>query len=332
MDDAGRTHLPVATPEITDAASPSHPRDFGELARRISSRTTDLLAIGILIAGGLAVGGSLMTWWRSEPPVAIVPAAPAAPWSDPGGVELQFGQTPWSIRRESVTAEPEAARDLLLERMRGAVAAASGVALPPPDEAELRLLAELRQWSPHETSSTGRLYVIGGPLLWMVGTSGANLAGSAEAADRVICWGLALPQADESWTLYVIDRRAAAHAAGESAEFPLPEGARRSLRIAGESGDELTCFSGAGPAGVWIGEFDLLLEKHGWTRTREWVRDGRSAAAEFRRSGKGLVEMAGITLLQDELGVWRGVIDVSRKPAQGEDGFGNPSHDELSEQ
>jgi hypothetical protein len=223
------------------------PRDFGELARRMSSRTTDLLAIGILLVGGLAVGGSLMTWWQSEPPAPVVPVAPTAPWDDPTGVDLEFGEGDWSVRRETLTGSAESAREALLERMRSAVGSSSAISLPAPNDAEIRLLEQLDQWSPQEAGASGRVYVIGGPLFWVVGTSEhRDAAGDAMLGRRVVCWGLLLPQANESWTLYVLERRRRDQSSFDLAEFRLPDGARRSMRIASDNGGELTCFSGAG--------------------------------------------------------------------------------------
>jgi hypothetical protein len=290
------------------------PRDFGELGRRISSRTTDLLAIGILLTGGIAVGGSLMNWWRAEPPAPVIPVAPPAPWDDPSGVELDFGEGDWSIRREPLAGTVDAAHDALVERVRSVAASASGQTLPAADDAELKLIEQLQHWSPHEVHEAARVYAIGGPLFWVVGTCDVDGGGGdAGVAERVVCWGLALPQANDSWTLYVMNRRVPDHTDSGSAEITLPDGAARSMRIASDGGGELTCFSGDGPVDHWIAEFDATMSDQGWTREDRWRRSDHFAAAAYRRGNEVAAEFAAITLLQDEDGVWRGVIDLRRQ-------------------
>ena len=235
-------------------------------SRRISSRTTDLLAIGILLVGGIAVGGSLMNWWRAEPPALVVPVAPPAPWDDRSGVELDFGGSDWLFRRETLMGGAEAAHGALLTSMRSVLTSVPADSLPAEDDAELRLLEQLQHWEPHEVDGVARLYVIGGPLFWAVGT--CDVGGAAPdggVARRVVCWGLALPQADDSWTLYVMHRRVGDRSEPGADEFPLPDGAALSMRIASDTGGELTCFSGAGPIDDWITEFDAMLTAQGWT-------------------------------------------------------------------
>jgi hypothetical protein len=109
-----------------------------------------------------------------------------------------------------------------------------------------------------------------------------------------------------------MDRRVGDRSKAGAEEFPLPDGAARSLRIASDTGGELTCFSGAGPIDDWIMEFDAMLTAQGWTRSQRWSRADRSAAAAFRRVSEQAAESAAITLLQDETGVWRGIIDLHR--------------------
>jgi hypothetical protein len=84
---------------------------FAQIAKRIRSRTTDLLAIAILCIGGLAVGGRLSEWWTTDPSEIPTPAeitesvaGGSAMWDINGSpVTLEFGEQPFEITRETVT-------------------------------------------------------------------------------------------------------------------------------------------------------------------------------------------------------------------------------------
>src|SRR5262245_32349278 len=75
------------------------------LGRRISSRTTDLLAIAIVVAASLTLGRQMLTWWHEAPP-AVLEMGPleerAAEWgSDSRPVSLEFGNSPMRVMRQA---------------------------------------------------------------------------------------------------------------------------------------------------------------------------------------------------------------------------------------
>src|SRR5262245_36752603 len=88
------------------------------IARRIASRTTDLIAIGVVLAAALSFGREIVVWWRAEPPTVTIDAAaeaPAALWETPGAaVTLDFGDRPLSLARQSVSGEHDRALEALL--------------------------------------------------------------------------------------------------------------------------------------------------------------------------------------------------------------------------
>ena len=324
--DSQRNDVGAAQPSANPTGagpSESAPRDFAALARRISSRTTDLLAVAILLAGGLAIGGSLMDWWRSEPPVASPSLPPASPWDDPSGVDLDFGGADWSVHRQTVRGSAADAANAVLARLRGIVSETETAALPPIDDAEAGLLEQLPNWSPVESSSQGNIYLIGGPIYWVIATrtldpigesiqtgGGVEPRRSADEGERVVAWGLALPQPEDVWTLYLIRHQSSRSQPAGSADFPLPAGARRSLRIAGAQGAELSCFHGVGPVSDWTSQFDAALAERGWLRSGDWLRDDDSATAVFAQHSDGVYRSATILIVRDANGTWRGVIDI----------------------
>jgi hypothetical protein len=309
---------------------PRRVRDFRDLARRLSTWTTNLLAIGILAVGALVMAGRLTEWWRTDPAATALepPALPAAPWDDPAGIVLEFGDQPWSIRRQTLAGSVDHASHALLEQCRGILdEAASADSLPVIDSAEQTLLGRLRNAAPvEEVPNRWRLYVIGGPLPWIVGTTTAPDASSsaterdiaphdAGANGRLLCWGLALPQPEQGWTLYVFDRRPADTRGGDLPEVPLPSNARRSLRVGGSGGSALTTFSGTGPATQWMVDFDDALTTGGWRRVGDWSRGGTSHAAAYVREDNADSVRLEITLTQGPDGRWLGVAETQRLPA-----------------
>jgi hypothetical protein len=334
---------PTSEADQSDAAAPQQAgrhatpvpdsrriRDFRDLARRISTWTTNLLAIGILAVAALAMAGRLTEWWRTDPtaPAVVAPGLPSAPWDDPAGIVLEFGDQPWSIRRQTLTGSVDDASYALLEECRNILHdAPSADSLPAADASEQSLLARLRDAAPvEEVPNRWRLYVIGGPLPWIVGTTtvahatnGAEQASvaphDAGPAGRLLCWGLALPQPEQGWTLYVFDRRPSDSQRGDLPEVPLPSNARRSLRIGGSGGSALTTFSGTGPATQWMVEFDDSLTSDGWRRLGDWNRGGTSHAAAYLREDNSDSVRLDITLTQGPDGRWLGVAETHRLAA-----------------
>ena len=44
------------------------PVGLGDVARRMISRTTDLIAIGIVVVASLSLGRQVLVWWHTAPP------------------------------------------------------------------------------------------------------------------------------------------------------------------------------------------------------------------------------------------------------------------------
>ena len=109
-DPAPDSALEIATVSSETTDSPQA-TGLGELARRCRRRTTDLLAIGLLLVVGLAVGRQLTAWWN-EPELESISdplsvTGSGAAWTDPDAMQLgELGQT---IYRRRVTGDRQAA-------------------------------------------------------------------------------------------------------------------------------------------------------------------------------------------------------------------------------
>jgi hypothetical protein len=132
---------------------------FADVARRTASRTTDLIAIAIVLVASLTLGRQVLQWWQAEPPSASPTdeAGTSPTWESGGPLVLEFGDLPLTMTRQPVRGDREAAIDALVARCWEE----AGRGEPPadkPDEAELRLLARIVDLKP-VTEEPGRRQV-----------------------------------------------------------------------------------------------------------------------------------------------------------------------------
>jgi hypothetical protein len=287
-----------ATDSTTDAAKVvdtgahgGRPSDFGELAKKIRSRATDIIVIGIVVAAGLSLAGRVTEWWRKDPEVitASPDILPPAPWESTDGLALQFGDQPWAMHRRQMTGDEQAVTAAMknsciaiLEKFK------PRDSLPNPDAAELRLLESLKSFAPSESvAGEWGVYELGGFLPWVVGVR-ESIPGDdpdAEQSRRLLCWTMALPQPDGSWVVHTIDRQGGASGIGGSDfNLPLPQGARPSLRLSDERGGSLICLSGPGPVAEWSRELNVAWHAAGWWIVREWTTSGNTRSAVFSQA------------------------------------------------
>ena len=274
------------TPAGDEKEAPQPP-SFGNLAKRIRSRTTDLLAIAVILVGGFAVGSQVSRLWEEEPnPVPAGQTTAGPTLFDPNEpVELDFGDSPFSIQRAVFNGAREDASVELVAKCRKAAAAASG-----PKHAitagERRLLRTLAKANPVAEQDGRKLYRINGPII-MASVTGRVAAGvdskHADATTRVICWGLAFPIAEKRWMTYVFTPRSEAGATSRFVEIPLPPSATPVLTIRGghgmtrsfrstESADSVTAF------------FKNWLNANSWSRLR---MDNSQSTLNFERFKNG---------------------------------------------
>src|SRR5262249_37918314 len=120
----------------------NRPAGFADLARRMTSRTTDLIAIGIVIVASLTLGRQVRDWWRAPPTDGgLDQAAGSRPaWEDSGRpISLEVGDLPLAITRLVVEGDLKTTIEELVRHCRLATAATGGP-WREPDEAEGRLL------------------------------------------------------------------------------------------------------------------------------------------------------------------------------------------------
>lgn len=300
--DEGGQMLPTdhPLPETGAAADPtcrppgdrSAPTGFGRLARKLASRTTDLIALGLITIAALTIGRQISGWWNTDPtaldPLANLPAS-QPDWGS-GAVLLEFGDSPVAMHRELFRGEGEQA----IERLIAVCLADAENAAPPPDPpepAERKMLDYLATLPPLIEAADGeRVHFVPIPVPMAVASrdfghdsvssGGSNRDNETSATGtRVVSWGVAMRQGEQDWTLFVFRSGRTASAVTDGIEIELPPGSRRTLALRGVSGEQFVGFAGAGPAAEWARHFDALAARQGWRVTVDW----RTADGEWTR-------------------------------------------------
>lgn len=254
---------------------PNEPRDFADLARRISGRTTDLFAIALVVVLMLTVGVQVTHWWRADPPAVggeSSTSAPLAVFDQAAGLAVTIDGGTWTLERKTVVGTADAITTNAILDLRQSVASSSDIELPAVDPAESEWLGKLQSWPPAvETGNGGRIYTLGGPWPWIVATIAATSESDSDAPAnaRVICWVFALPQSGQSWTLYTARRRGHLISTTPDANIPLPDEAQR-LLTATTTGGGLATFRAADSIVKVRSEWDQQLVSAGWARFGDW--------------------------------------------------------------
>ena len=277
---------------------------LGELARRCRRRTTDLLAIGLLVVVGLAVGRQLTAWWN-EPELESISdplrvTGSGAAWTDPD--DMQLGELGQEIQRRRVSGDRKAAWSALEESTR-ITASRGGWPESEADPSERQLLAVLdRQQSrasqpTRSKTAATTLHRLEGPLPMVVAVR--QLLGQR----RVVGWGLATRSANGHWVTWTF--AAAGHFPSEAVQ--LPEGSRRLLAVGSGNPERLVVFSGSAGRDDWWRHFDEQLRLAGWTLGSPADRNANGWTARWHHdSGQALI----VSARHHKPGEWRGMLNV----------------------
>ena len=294
---------------ITNGSQPS-------LARKIARRTTDLIAIALILIGALTVARRIGIWWNTDPE-DVAPGVQApfaadslAPWSgNEAGALLDFGDMPLSLRRRQMAGDEQSALAAVRAQVHEAILHVNSAKdLPEETDRESKLLVQLLSIDPVTQSDDQDwwIYQLQGPLQMVLGVK------VLDNQRRIISWGLALPVDEEAWTLITIEPRATTEIQIDSVPMiPLPPDTERTLSVRDPLAGGIVSFRGTGPSLVWQKHFQSVAEQTGWTTAPASDISSGSASLAFVREVDSRRYRADIQMAQSSDG-WTGVIQVTR--------------------
>lgn len=288
---------------------------FARVARLIAGRTTDLIAIGVVLIGSLAFGRQAIIWWRTEPDEITHPQV-IAEQSDPWGaapVEIEFGDAPLAVSRETVAGEREAALARLTTECRALAENPEAVVLESPaGDAMLARLSTLTpiesepgQWSVYRLEDQFSLVVA-------VCNRTAKEARSAASQPGLICFGMAVPAGESQWTLFLFrGANGVASGGGLSSSDFVPDGFKRLLALRGVQGELLAGVAGQGSAESWRASLESKLHARGWNIRGEWSIVDRTWSAQFGRTNADESGALSVVMTSNGDNDWTGLIHQS---------------------
>lgn len=306
-----------ASPVAKNGAKPTNQpaADLSTVARRVTSRTTDLIAIGVVLVGGLSMGRQVVEWWQAEPPsVAMSGAVDVHPWGAGGSpVELEFGDYPLALRRQTITGDRETALAALIEACRLSLETDRRTVLPSGEAAD-RMLAHTASLAPvAESAGNWQIFRLEDRFSLVLGVRLLPGAGKEDNSEtrRFACWGLAAPFDDTTWTLYLFQPPISGKTAvAKTPEIPLPPEGRRLLALRGADGGSLIGFTGEGLPQDWMTFFDDKLGEQGWSAGSGWTSGKGAWSAWFESDEKNRAGQVSIEFSRDASGGLMGLIQI----------------------
>lgn len=278
------------TPEPNAPAKPAI--GFADLARRMTSRTTDLIAIAIVVVASLTLGRQVLEWWHAAPQQQAAGGSATAAirpvWEDKlQPVALEFGDIPLSMTRQTVLGT---SKTVIAELVRHCETTVRTTREPwrDVDEAEERLFARTAGLKPVAAERDAwQVYVIDEHFPMVAGFRRFP-TGQKEAArglPRLVCWGMAMSAGEGVWNLFVFQ---AANQDGPAApsglsSIPIPPQGQKNLSLRDQQGGLLAGFSGQGMPQEWVKYYDGWFTERGWSSSDGWQTAGAAWSARFQK-------------------------------------------------
>ena len=284
-----------------DSATTAGESSLRKIARHISRRTTDLIAISIVGIGVMTVSGRLAEWWQTDATTVASPVASALQsagsavrWGvGESNVSILAGEQSVRMERKVISGNQDRVDSILRDRLVSELETEQPKAETAFDkkfvEQEKRLLGLLKTQTPIETREGRwkiyRLDHADNPL------PGSFLIATRSAAEPSIqeslaAWAIATPSGPEQWTSFVFTPTGAARHISQHAT-PVPTDGQLLLSLRTDSHDELSVFQrlNADRSDIvrWTRDISGQLTKAGWHEARSWQQSENSTAARFER-------------------------------------------------
>lgn len=262
------------------------------LRKRLFSRTTDLVAIAIVIFAGVTMGGSVLEWWRTSPEEAVGPNIEQAAnklvppdWMSGKPVRIDAGNLNVRMQRSELTGSADSVVAQMLV-MLGTYAKEANLPAADPTPEERALLESLKDLEPQWRDDSGvAVYYQDAPVAAYVAVKAdaASLEkGSLLSSARVVSWGLVVPSGDSRWTVWLFAPKPKSNGQPSSDwRDVLPSGAICDLALYSAEGHVMLTFSGQGRREEWQNELDRSLEQRNFHRQSGWNQAGGSSSAQY---------------------------------------------------
>ena len=296
---------------------------FGLVARRISSWTTNCILSALILVVGLVFGRQVLDWWATDETGTPEPPPQLAMTDGLGDPtrrhQLQFGDAPWTMGRETVAGDRKEVAKMLQTSCRE-LTARCGPPNDAPGPLEARFLASLVGESPvAEEPGQWQVYQVesGFPMAAGIrtvasGSAQANGEQVAQKAHRVVTWGLAVPAADQAWTLYTFHpANAATGPTADLAEVPLPPDSRKTISIRAVGGGTMVAFGGPPEPTAWRAFFDRWFRERTWTTVGSWKRSGSTWHLRYAGPPDRPTEMIDVQFGPDGRGRLAGLLMIA---------------------
>jgi hypothetical protein len=293
------------------------------LRKRLFSRTTDLIAIAIVIFAGVTMGGSLLEWWRTSPEEVIGPnldrgANELVPpdWMSGQPVRIDAGQLDVRMQRSELTGSADAVVAQMLI-MLGEYA--KQVALPEAEATpeERALLESLKEVQPKWRDESGvAVYHQDAPIAAYMAVKADPDSSPKESLlsrGRVVSWGLVVPAGAERWTAWLFAPKPKTDGQ-PSADWRnvLPKGAECDLALHSAEGHVMLSFSGRGHRQKWQAELDRALEQRDFHRRSVWGDADSTSSAQYDSRHPSLRQTVTIHIYEHHSGGLQGLLHASQ--------------------
>jgi hypothetical protein len=309
----------------TQVGKPLPQSGFALVAQRISAWTTRGLLTLIILIAGLGFGRQVLRWWAADdnPAGGAYRPDPAdGGLGDPSHPHvIQFGDQPWSIRRQSLAGTTATAADGLRGVCRELIGGQARLPIGQPEQAERDLLAKLQDRRPIEQEQgKWQLYELSEGLPMVVGTrempapsSAVGGSGLAQTTRRVVIWGLAIPAGLEAWTVYTFQPVSSSDSLpGEGPEVPLPPGSRRLVSLRTADGGAIAAFAGPEQPDAWVEFYRAWSVRHDWKPVQDWQRVGSRWHARYTSATGEPPTWIDVQFGPDGRGQYTGLVVITR--------------------
>ena len=317
--------LKVNLPAVDDAASKKEdekPTGFAAVAKKVSGRTTDLLAIAVIGCGIFAVNGRLSDWWNT-PPDSVLAQSEIVPevvgskvaWPEMDiPVAMNLGDFPVRVERLMIQGDLSKLEKIVFSRLESVLRAGRSRSLPHSGESKVaraatKLEGLLTKIDPvRQDADAWQIYRLDEP-----GTPGFSsmFIGTQfqKGRPRIVTWAMAMPWRGDEWKVFFFQP-----AQGSKTSVAIPSGAELTMSMQEPSGDELAAFEAVDDSASfesWQTFYTKTFGRDGWRNTRNWSEQDSRSTARFE-NGTLAVEL----ILRTENDTLFGLASVIRLPSR----------------